>query len=79
MVYKDANQKIEQITKLFAYGVLLTKFNFMMPALFTIFYYNILDLGEESFILIFPAWYVSISGECKILLDEAEDGGNIPR
>ena len=57
--YMDANDTIEKYTKLFAQLMFVTTIIFMLlPLLYTIVSYFILDSGEESFFLFFPTWFV---------------------
>lgn len=60
-IYTDANERIEHISKLFAYAVAtVVTFATLLPLPYTIVNYYVLDLGMESFILFFPTWFAIV-------------------
>lgn len=60
-VYKDANEKIERFSEIFAYVLGWSAVILLLPPLlYTVVNYYVLDSGKESFILFFPAWFVDI-------------------
>ena len=66
IIYTDANDKIEQITKLFAQAMFVSTIIFMIPPLlYSMVSYYVLNLGTESFILFGPAWFVLLAYELK--------------
>lgn len=59
IIYKNANDKIEQITGFFGYALTVTNIILLLPALlYTVVNYYFLDSGKESFFLFFPTWFV---------------------
>lgn len=59
MKYEKTNEKIEQFTELFANAMAVTAIVFVLPSfIYTMVNYYLLDSGEESFLLLFPSWFV---------------------
>lgn len=57
--YAEIIEKIERLSKVFCYAMLITLGFLMPPALlFTIINYFIYDLKNESFYLLYPIMYV---------------------
>lgn len=60
-LYADTNEKIEQITKYCAYVIEVAAISLLiLPLLYTIVNYCMLDLARASFFLFFPTWFVFV-------------------
>lgn len=61
-MYKNTIEKIERIAEIGTYGFSVSNICLVLPTLlYTIVSYYILDLGKESYILLFPTWFVKSS------------------
>lgn len=60
-LYTDTNEKIERITKYCAYVIEVAAISLLiLPLLYTIVNYYMLDLAKASFFLFFPTWFVFV-------------------